>query len=245
MFRDKLSSRISFPGWRGLERELTPRSIRLLIIALLLGFGSASNGFAPVRPSASLGAFALRDSARSDSIMRLVGLPPEVRSARSMSRRSYRRSSQIERAVEELRARDLLVPVAGVSPKDLYDSFTESRGDGSRRHNAIDIHAERGTPVLAVDDGTIVKLHNSRAGGISVYATDPQTRFIYFYGHLDRYHDGLREGMSVARGDTLGYVGTTGNAPPDTPHLHFQVLRASNIARWSRGTPINPVRLFR
>ena len=231
--------------WRGLEHELTPRSIRLLIIALLLGFGSASNGFAPIEPAVTMSGFAVGDSARTDSLLRMIGLPPELRSARSLSRRSYRRSSQVERAVEELRERALLLPVAGISASDLYDSFTDARGNGSRRHNAIDIHAARGTPIISVDDGTIIKLHTSSAGGISVYATDPRTKFIYFYGHLDRYHEGVREGMTVARGDTLGYVGTSGNAPPDTPHLHFQVLRASNVARWSRGTPINPIRIFR
>jgi peptidoglycan LD-endopeptidase LytH len=232
--------------WRGIDQELTPRSVRLLIIAVLLGFGSASNGFAPVEPSASMaGTLMTADSARTDSLMRLIGLPPELRSMRSLSRRSYRRSSQIERAIAELRERDLLLPVAGIAEADLHDSFNDARGDGSRRHNAIDIHAPRGTPILSVDDGTIIKLHNSNAGGISVYATDPRTHFIYFYGHLEKYHEGIREGMPIARGDTLGYVGTSGNAPPNTPHLHFQILRASNVARWSRGTPINPVKVLK
>ena len=232
--------------WRGIEQELTPRSVRLLIIAVLLGLGSASNGFAPVPPSAAFSsAIVGGDSARSDSLMRLIGIPEELRIARSVSRGTYRRSSQVQRSLEELRARELLLPVAGISANDLQDSFDDARGDGSRRHNAIDIHAPRGTPILSVDDGTIIKLHTSKAGGISAYATDPRTRYIYFYGHLDKYHENLREGMPVQRGDTIGYVGTTGNAPPNTPHLHFQILKASNISRWSRGTPINPAMVFR
>ena len=237
---------IKLPKWRGIERELTPRSVRLLIIAMLLGFGSASNGFAPAPARVMFaGAWLNGDSARSDSLMRMIGVPPEVRTSRSMSRGSYRRSSQVQRSLDLLRERELMIPVAGLEPASLHDSFNDARGDGSRRHHAIDIHAPRGTPILSVDDGTVIKLHNSSAGGISVYTTDPGRNFIYFYGHLDKYHDNLREGMTLARGDTLGYVGTTGNAPPNTPHLHFQILKASNISRWSRGTPINPVKVFR
>lgn len=235
------------PRWRGWHYELTARAIRLLIIAGLLAIGAVSNGFTPSMQLAIVDdepMLVQGDSARSDSIMRMVGIPPEVR-ASAIARRSYRRSSQVQLAINELRERDLLLPLPELSPRTLQDSFDDVRGGGARRHRAVDIHAPRGTPILSVDEGRIVKLHTSRDGGISVYATDPRARFIYFYAHLDAYHPNLSEGMPLARGDTLGYVGTTGNAPADAPHLHFQILRASNIARWSGGTPINPVQVFR
>ena len=137
-----------------------------------------------------------------------------------------------------LRSRQLIVPVAGVSRSAVPDNFREPRG--SRQHNALDIHAPRGTPVLSIDDGRIVKLHTSAGGGLTVYATDPGERFIYYYAHLDRYGAGLAEGMRVRQGDTIGFVGTTGNAPPSTPHLHFAIARADASLRWWAGTPIDP-----
>lgn len=111
-------------------------------------------------------------------------------------------------------------------------------------HNAIDIPAPRGTPVLSTDSGRVIKLYRSKAGGLMIYATDTTERFIYYYAHLDGYREGIREGRTLGRGDTIGYVGTTGNAPPNTPHLHFAIMRSANIKRWSRGTPINPFRVF-
>ncbi len=145
--------------------------------------------------------------------------------------------------LDELRAKDLLVPVAGVPPDSLQDSFRAPRSE-ARKHYAIDIGAPRGTPVLAADSGRIIKLHRSKKGGVTIYATDKTERFIYYYAHLDRYQDGLREGMPLARGDTIGYVGTTGNAPESFPHLHFAIYRSYNIERWSRGLPVNPAKVF-
>jgi murein DD-endopeptidase MepM/ murein hydrolase activator NlpD len=140
--------------------------------------------------------------------------------------------------VAELRQHRLLVPVAGVRPEQLLDTFAEARG--SRVHGALDIPAPRGTPVLSADDGRILKLHTSKGGGLSVYAADPTERFIYYYAHLDSYRPGLAEGQRVRRGDPLGAVGTTGNAPPNVPHLHFAIARADDIKRWWDGTPLNP-----
>ena len=138
-----------------------------------------------------------------------------------------------------LRALDLLVPVAGTSRADLPpSSFSDARGQ--RRHEAYDIHAPRGTPVLAVTDGSLAKLHVSEAGGNMVYTYDASERFVIFYAHLDRYHPGLAEGMPLQRGDTLGYVGTTGNAPPGVPHLHFAIMLMDEDRRWWKGTPIDP-----
>lgn len=144
--------------------------------------------------------------------------------------------------IDELKAKSLLLPVAGATASALRDTFRDKRG--TRVHHAVDIVAPRGTPVLSADSGEIIKLHRSRAGGITIYAADPTRHFIYYYAHLDRYRTGLSEGMKIARGDTLGYVGTTGNAPADYPHLHFAIMRTDNVARWSRGLPVNPAKVF-
>ena len=139
-----------------------------------------------------------------------------------------------------LRGRQLLVPVAGVRAADLPNTFDEARAGGARRHDALDIRAPRGTPVLSADVGRITKLFTSDAGGLTVYAADPSGRFVYYYAHLDRYDPRVREGMSVSRGDTIAYVGTTGNAPPGTPHLHFAVMKLGDPKRWWDGVAINP-----
>lgn len=141
--------------------------------------------------------------------------------------------------IEELRQRHLRLPVEGLEREDLRDSFGEMRG-GDRRHEALDILAPRGTPVLAVDAGTIAKLFLSKPGGITIYQFDPTSTYAYYYAHLSRYAEGLREREAVARGQVIGYVGTTGNAPPDTPHLHFAIFRLTDEKRWWQGTAIDP-----
>ena len=146
--------------------------------------------------------------------------------------------------LDYLKLRHLLLPVAGAEASHIQDSFNEAR-DGGRRHRAIDILAPRGTPVLAADDGRILRLSTNAAGGITVYAVDPAERIVYYYAHLDHYHVGLVSGEHIQRGDTLGYVGTTGNAPKNVPHLHFQVMRMPYGGKqyWN-GEPINPYPLF-
>ena len=139
-----------------------------------------------------------------------------------------------------LEGRELVVPVApAVSPR-IRDSFTEGRDRGARQHNAIDIMAPRGTPVLAADSGRVLRMSTSTLGGITLYATDPGERLVYYYAHLDAYHPSVTQGMRIARGDTLGFVGSTGNASADAPHLHFQVMRMPPDRRYCDGTPINP-----
>jgi murein DD-endopeptidase MepM/ murein hydrolase activator NlpD len=137
-----------------------------------------------------------------------------------------------------LRGRDLKLPVDGVDRKDLRNTFAEARG--SRTHEALDILAPRGTKVRAVEDGRVQKLFTSKAGGLTIYEFDPTETFTYYYAHLDRYEDGLREGQMVKRGDVIGYVGSTGNASPDAPHLHFAIFRLGPAKRWWKGDPINP-----
>ena len=143
---------------------------------------------------------------------------------------------------DRLRARQLLLPVQGFDLAHLRDNFAEKRG--ARVHEAIDIASPRGTPVLAVDDGIVKKLFTSAAGGLTVYEFDPGSSYAYYYAHLDRYAEGLREGQSVKKGDRLGYVGTSGNAPKDAPHLHFTIFKLAPEKRWWEGTPINPYALW-
>ena len=151
-----------------------------------------------------------------------------------------------EVAVFTLRDRALEIPVAGVQRDDLHDTFFDSRGLGTRTHEALDIMAPRHTPVRATDDGTIVKLFYSQGGGgNTIYQFDPSQTFSYYYAHLDRYADGLHEGQTVRRGDTLGFVGSTGNASEDAPHLHFGIYRLTPDKRWWKGQPINPYAVLR
>ena len=148
-----------------------------------------------------------------------------------------------EEAVRYLLERALDVPVAGRTARQLQDTFDEGR-DGGRVHRALDILAPRGTPVLAADSGRVLRVKSNSLGGNTVYTTDPLGRIVYYYAHLDAYQPGLVEGLVIARGDTLGYVGTTGNAPKDTPHLHFQVMRMPPDGKYWDGEPINPYPLF-
>ena len=147
--------------------------------------------------------------------------------------------------VEILRRRDLQIPVDGVEDEDLIDSFDDRRGI-SRVHEALDIMAPRRTPVRAVEDGTITKLYLSEGGGgITIYQFDPTRRYSYYYAHLDRYASGLKEGQTVKRGDLIGYVGSTGNASEDAPHLHFAIYRLNAERRWWKGDPLNPYLILR
>ena len=143
-----------------------------------------------------------------------------------------------------LAERDLEIPVQGITKRQLVRSFHDERGT-SREHEAIDILAPRNTPVVAVEDGTIAKLFLSKAGGNTIYQFDPAGEYCYYYAHLERYADGLREGDHVHRGDVIGYVGTSGNAPKDTPHLHFAVFRLTPEKHWWEGTPLDPYDILR
>jgi murein DD-endopeptidase MepM/ murein hydrolase activator NlpD len=134
---------------------------------------------------------------------------------------------------------DLLIPVSGVTAAELRDTFTDARGQG-RSHEAIDIMAPTGTPVVAVDDGVIVKLFDSKPGGLTIYQFNDTAELAYYYSHLDRYADGLTEGQAVERGDLIGHVGYSGNANPAAPHLHFAIFILGPEKLWWQGTAINP-----
>jgi peptidoglycan LD-endopeptidase LytH len=144
----------------------------------------------------------------------------------------------------ELRARNLEVPVRGVARGSLTDTFMAPRGL-SRVHHAMDIMAPRGTSVVAVDGGTVARLDSSGAGGLAVYQYDTAVRYCYYYAHLDGYAPGLAAGQSVARGQVLGVVGSTGNASPSAPHLHFAITEVDPATRSCHGRAVNPYPLLR
>jgi murein DD-endopeptidase MepM/ murein hydrolase activator NlpD len=139
--------------------------------------------------------------------------------------------------------RELVIPVVGVSAGDLRDQFDDPRS-GGRMHEAIDILAPRNTPVVAATGGRIEKLFTSRAGGLTIYQFEPSGRYALYYAHLESYAPGLDEGDGVERGQVIGFVGTSGNAPRDVPHLHFAVFRLGPERRWHEGEAINPFPLL-
>jgi len=147
--------------------------------------------------------------------------------------------------LDALKREALIVPVAGVAVKDLRDSFDDARGDGTRKHEALDIMAARNTPVLSAVSGVLLKYHNSVAGGLTIYVSDPSNRYVLMYGHLDSYKPGLREGEALKKGDIIGFVGSTGDASPNAPHLHFAIMRNDNVKEWWKGTPLNPFLVYR
>jgi murein DD-endopeptidase MepM/ murein hydrolase activator NlpD len=149
-------------------------------------------------------------------------------------------------AIAELRRHALRLPLDDVSVASMEGSFGESRKSGEPHgHEAVDLLAPLNTPIRAVEDGKIAKLFVSKAGGNTIYQFDPSERFCYYYAHLDRYASGLHDGQLVAKGEVIGYVGTTGNAPPNTPHLHFAIFKLGDDKRWWHGTAIDPYLVYR
>jgi murein DD-endopeptidase MepM/ murein hydrolase activator NlpD len=138
----------------------------------------------------------------------------------------------------------LAIPVAGIKAGQLSDTYTQARAGGARRHDAIDIMAPEGTPVVAAADGTVEKLFNSAQGGLTLYVRSPDRRWSYYYAHLQGYAPGLKEGQQVKRGQLLGRVGHTGNANPAGPHLHFAINQMQPGEKWWSGAPINPYPLL-
>jgi murein DD-endopeptidase MepM/ murein hydrolase activator NlpD len=203
---------------------MRPRSIALWLAVLAGGCARQSYTTSPAPPARRASAPSLTPAAARE----VVGTTGPMSGSET---------------VNYILGRGLLVPVAGVAVSQLQDSFDEGRDEG-RVHRALDILAPRGTSVLSADDGRILRVKPNALGGNTVYATDPLGRVVYYYAHLDAYQPGLAEGASIARGDVLGTVGTTGNAPKDTPHLHFQVMRMPADGRYWDGDAINPYPLF-
>jgi peptidoglycan LD-endopeptidase LytH len=155
------------------------------------------------------------------------------------------RQAETRQRPAELPAGRYLIPVAGIRPEQLTDTFTQARGGGTRVHDAIDIMAPRGTPVIAAVDGTVEKLFTSKPGGLTVYVRSPDRRLITYYAHLDAYVAGLREGQELRAGQQIGTVGATGNADPGAPHLHFAIMQTTpDAAWWEPATAINPYPLL-
>jgi peptidoglycan LD-endopeptidase LytH len=154
-----------------------------------------------------------------------------------------RRSAEPVGTSGDIPHRQLQVPIDGSNVDAWKGAFYERR-DG-RQHEAVDILSPRNTPVHAVDDGTVAKLFVSKAGGNTIYQFDPAGRFCYYYAHLERYAEGIAQGVPVSRGQVIGYVGTSGNAPPNTPHLHFAVFQLNEDRHWWQGRPLDPYEIFR
>ena len=167
---------------------------------------------------------------------------PEIPAETVVSLGEIRDSSDVAPTAAELAmlSSELTMPIATVKPEELRDTFNEPRGGGTRTHEALDIMAPRGTPVLSATPGRVLKLHTSNAGGLMVYAADSAERFVLMYAHLDGYAEGLRDGLPLQRGQVLGYVGTTGNAPPGAPHLHFAIAHPRDVNLWWKGVPVDP-----
>lgn len=150
-------------------------------------------------------------------------------------------TAQARAAMRAMPSGRLVIPVEGVRADMLVDTFTQARDGGIRVHDAIDILAPRGTPVVAAAPGRVERLFLSKAGGITVYQRSPDGNLVYYYAHLDGYAPGLGEGQALRAGDPIGFVGSTGNADPSAPHLHFAVTQTAPQAKWSEpGTALNP-----
>ena len=147
--------------------------------------------------------------------------------------------------VDSTKVGNLMIPVLNVRPDELSDTFTDSRGGGKRLHEAIDIMAPKGTSVIAAGPGEVERLFQSDAGGMTIYVRSKDGRTIHYYAHLDEYAEGLREGQTVRRGQRLGTVGSSGNASPDAPHLHFAILQTTPDAEWwEPAHAVNPYSLL-
>ena len=164
--------------------------------------------------------------------------PSETRPAPGLAPRGPVSGAYEMATVADLHSRRLVIPVQGVNGSDLQPTFHAQRGTGE--HEALDVLAPKGTPVLAVEDGEIAKLFYSLRGGKTIYQFERSGRYCYYYAHLDAYARGLAEKQQVRRGQVIGYVGSTGNADADAPHLHFAIFRLGSEKRWWQGTPVDP-----
>jgi murein DD-endopeptidase MepM/ murein hydrolase activator NlpD len=201
------------------------RTFRILFAGWLLG-GGIIVLLSVLQPSAKASAAASRAEPPQQAapVARLMPQPEQVQPV----------------AVGSAIPADIIVPVAGIAAEDLQDNYLQARGGGTRLHGAIDIMAPRNTPVLAAVDGKIVKLFTSAAGGLTIYQFDEREERVYYYAHLDRYLPTLSAGQFVRQGSVIGFVGTTGNAAPDAPHLHFAIEVLPPTKEWWKGTPVNP-----
>lgn len=218
----------------------------VLVAFILTRYGGVPAGSAVPASSvrADDGLAAIDSGILEEAVIGPAAARPVEESPRSAERRADPTATPVPPAPATLNGRRLEIPVEGIRPDQLVESFADKRS-GTRVHEAIDIIAPRNTPVRAVEDGTIARLFYSKAGGITIYQFDPSEQFCYYYAHLERYADGITEGMRLKKGQVVGYVGTSGNAPKETPHLHFAVFRLTAAKRWWEGTPVNPYTVLR
>lgn len=219
---------------------MTTRLLTLLLVAACRVVPESDNAEVDTTGARDTVTIELADTPRSAPVVRdtLIALDNGDSVRGDTSARPIARHDELNAL-----AATLTIPVAGVKAEELLDTFNEARGE--RRHEALDIPAPRGTPVLSATDGRVERLFSSERGGLMIYASDSSERFILMYAHLDGYAEGMSDGVAVRRGQVIGYVGTTGNAPPNLPHLHFAIARSRNVSRWWEGTAVDPLPLLR
>ena len=206
----------------------------ICLAAVLWGTGNFVPGHAPLAGPKAPGAIAFTQPAPVPPPVQLPDTPPVPSPAAT---------PPMPAVLHGATSPSLGMPVAGMDPGKLRSNFSETRGDHA--HEAIDIMAPRGTEVRAVAEGNVVKLFASKPGGLTVYQFDNSRSWCYYYAHLDRYAPGLKEGMRLRKGDVLGYVGSTGDASPTAPHLHFAVFLLGPEKHWWQGTAVDPLSLLK
>ena len=238
------------PGQRRGSRLL--RGALLFLLGGLVGanatyFAMTRGGMAPQGPAAAVNAAAQP----AGNANKLAGVPPtpaQVQGKHALVGRPALRAPSVratgtgpgQRATPSA---GLLLPVQGIAASALVDTFSDARS-GGRIHDAIDIMAPEGTPVVAVADGTVEKLFDSKLGGLTLYQFNADRTLAYYYAHLQGYAPGIAERQAIRRGQVIGYVGSTGNANPEAPHLHFAVFQLGPEQRWWEGTAVNPYPLL-
>jgi peptidoglycan LD-endopeptidase LytH len=227
---------------RSVHAEAIAPWVTLSVVLLIWWAGAKTLDWAvPTEPPAAFNAGVDRSVPKRDPLDRV---PPEAAVAPRKPGPTISANTMVLGSdIHDLRQRSLAVPVRGLDADVLVSSFHDARG--SRQHEALDILAPRGTDVVAVENGKIAKLFTSKAGGLTIYQFDPSEKFVYYYAHLDSYAPGLKEGLTVRKGDVLGSVGTTGNAPKNTPHLHFGISKLDPDKRWWGGTALDPYLVWR
>ena len=219
------------------------RAVLLFVVGLLVGANLVYFGMTRLRPHAACAdacpvAATPARAVPSTASARRSSPPAAAVAADATPEASATTSATVAPGVAVL-----AMPLPGLAASQLQDTFDDTRG-GTRRHEALDILAPAGTPVLAVADGHVEKLFTSDAGGLTIYQFDPSGRYAYYYAHLQGYAPGLREKQPVRRGQLLGYVGSTGNASPTAPHLHFAIFLLGPEKQWWKGRAINPYPLL-
>jgi murein DD-endopeptidase MepM/ murein hydrolase activator NlpD len=208
----------------------------LAALAIFLGWLSRRRGYRNI--------VTLSPSRTLESSPVIYSSPPTYVTPSAEPSPAANNNSTLSSPTPVIQTSGLIIPVAGVRAEQLLDTFSAARGEG-RVHDAIDIPAPKGTPVLAVANGKILRLFQSKAGGTTIYQLSSDEKFIYYYAHLDRYADGLGEGRIVTQGETVACVGDTGNAGAGNYHLHFSIAMTSDPKRWWEGVNINPYPLLR